>query len=129
ETIEHFIHFTPNSLFYDIITFEPDPTNYRLCKQRLTQKKYSNYNIIIIPKVVWIRNEKVFYQTNCGQRCRMESKKSTKTNLNQLDAIDFSSWLSRLIKKTINKTKLQIRLSMPGAEVLILRKMLVDGTF
>jgi FkbM family methyltransferase len=124
ETIEHFIHFTPNSSFYDIITFEPDPINYQLCKQRLTQKKYSNYNIIIIPKVVWIRDEKVSYQTDCGQKCRIDSNK---TSLTELDAIDFSSWLSHLIKT--NNTKLHIKLSMPGAEVLLLRKMLVDGTF
>jgi hypothetical protein len=77
ETIEHFIHFTPDSSLYDIITFEPDQDNYQLCKQRLTQKKYRNYNIIIIPKVVWIRNEKVFYRTDCGQRCRIDSNQTS----------------------------------------------------
>ncbi|CAF5060898.1 unnamed protein product, partial [Rotaria sp. Silwood1] len=43
--------------FYDIITFEPDPINYQLCKQRLKEKKYMNINIIILQKIVWIRDE------------------------------------------------------------------------
>ncbi len=78
ETIEHFIHFNPNSLIYNIITFEPDPINYQICKNRLTQIKYQNYNIIIIPKVVWIRNEKVFYKTDRGQRSRIDLGKTNK---------------------------------------------------
>jgi hypothetical protein len=79
ETIEHFIHFNPDSLIYDIITFEPDPVNYHLCKHRLTQSKYRNYNIIIIPKVVWIRNEKVFYQINFGQTSRIDLSETSKS--------------------------------------------------
>jgi FkbM family methyltransferase len=71
ETIEHFIYFNPNSSFYDIITFEPDPNNYQLCKQRLTQPKYSNLNIIFIQKVVWIRDEKVFFRINHGRKSRI----------------------------------------------------------
>jgi hypothetical protein len=44
----------------------------------------------------------------------------------QLDAIDFSSWLARLIKP--NNTKLHIKVSTPGAEVTLLEKMVFDGT-
>ena len=81
ETIEHFIHFNANSQIYDIITFEPDPTNYHICKHRLSQKKYRNYNIIIIPKVVWIRNEKVSYQTGYGHKSRIDLSKTSKSFL------------------------------------------------
>ncbi|CAF1175018.1 unnamed protein product [Rotaria sordida] len=131
ETVEHFIHFTPNSLLYDIITFEPDPINYRLCKKQLKQKKYQNYNIIIIRKAVWIHDEKVPFQINRGQRSRIDLNKTSKYLLNQnrsvmLDAIDFSLWLSRLIKS--NNTKLDIKISMPEAEVYVLRKMIIDET-
>jgi len=123
ETIEHFIHFNPNSSIYNIITFEPDPVNYYICKKRLTQTKYRNYNIIIIPKVVWIRNEKVSYQIDRGQRSRIDLNKNSSQ---QLDAIDFSLWLSHLIKT--NNTKLHIKISTPGMEVIIFRKMINDGT-
>jgi hypothetical protein len=78
ETIEHFLHFIPNSRVYDIITFEPDPINYQLCKQRLKQKKYTNINIIILQKVVWIRDEKVFFQTGRGRQSRIHTNKSGK---------------------------------------------------
>jgi FkbM family methyltransferase len=78
ETIEHFIHFMPNSSIYDIITFEPDPHNYKLCKQRLTQKKYTNINITILQKVVWIRDEKVFFRTNRGRYSRITTNKTGK---------------------------------------------------
>jgi hypothetical protein len=44
----------------------------------------------------------------------------------ELDAIDFSSWLARLVKP--NKTKISIKMSMPGAEVLVLEKMILDDT-
>ena len=71
ETIEHFIHFHPNSSLYDIITFEPDPYNYQLCKQVLAKEKYKDFNIIIIPRVAWVRNEKVFFTTNRGQQSRI----------------------------------------------------------
>lgn len=76
ETIEHFIHFNSDSYTYDIIAFEPDPVNYRICKRRLSQKKYRKYNIIIIPKVVWIRNEKVLYQIDRGHQSRIHMNKT-----------------------------------------------------
>ncbi|CAF2768413.1 unnamed protein product [Rotaria sp. Silwood2] len=81
ETIEHFLHFIPDSIFYDIITFEPDPDNYQLFLNR---------------------------------------------NSKELDAIDFSSWLARLVKPY--NTKVHIKISMPGAEVLLLEKMINDDT-
>lgn len=71
ETIEHFLHFIPNSTFYNIIIFEPDPQNYKLCQRRLRQKKYANIHIIILQKVVWIRDEKVFFHTNRGRSSRI----------------------------------------------------------
>jgi FkbM family methyltransferase len=123
ETIEHFIHFNPDSINYDIITFEPDPRNYQLCKRRLTQNKYRNYNIIIIPKIVWIRDEKLSYKIDLGQRSRIDL---TKTSLTKLEAIDFSTWLKRLIPS--KNTKLHIKISMPGTENQLLEKMIVDDT-
>ena len=48
------------------------------------------------------------------------------TNLPRLDAFDFSLWLSYLIKS--NDTKLHIKVSMPGAEVALLQKMILDNT-
>jgi hypothetical protein len=78
ETVEHFIHFTPNSSLYDIITFEPDPNNYRLCEERLRQTKYSNRNIIILPKVAWIRDEKIDFQIDRGRKSRINSNKTGK---------------------------------------------------
>ena len=78
ETIEHFLHFVPNSSQYDIITFEPDPSNYRLCERRLRQKKYANYSITILQKVVWIRDEKVAFQTTLGRFSRIHSNKTGK---------------------------------------------------
>jgi hypothetical protein len=123
ETIEHFIYFNPDSINYDIITFEPDPINYQLCKNRLTQDKYQNYHIFIIPKIVWIRNEKLSYYIDHGQRSRIDL---SKTSLIKLDAIDFSSWLTQFIP--LNNTKLHIKLSMPGAENLLLEKMILDDT-
>jgi predicted RNA-binding Zn-ribbon protein involved in translation (DUF1610 family) len=71
ETIEHFLHFIPNSTFYNIIIFEPDPQNYKLCQRRLRQKKYANIHITILQKVVWIRDEKVFFHTNRGRSSRI----------------------------------------------------------
>ncbi len=44
----------------------------------------------------------------------------------ELDAIDFSSWLARLVKP--NKTKISIKMSMPGAEIAVLEKMILDDT-
>ncbi|CAF3801315.1 unnamed protein product [Rotaria sordida] len=127
ETIEHFLHFIPNSTFYDIITFEPDPVNYQLCKQRLTDKKYMNINIIILQKVVWIRDEKIYFQTEHGRLSRINKNANVlNSNLKELDAIDFSSWLTRLVKP--NKTKVHIKISMPGAELLLLEKMIDDDT-
>ncbi|CAF1292265.1 unnamed protein product [Rotaria sp. Silwood1] len=123
ETIEHFIHFTPNSVLYDIITFEPDPFNYEICKKQLRQQKYQNHNIIIIPKAAWIRDEKVPFQIDRGGKSRIDLNQ---TRLPMLDAIDFSLWLSRLIQS--NNTKLDIKISIPGAEVKVLQKMLIDET-
>ena len=78
ETIEHFLHFVPNSTQYDIITFEPDPFNYRLCEQRLRQKKYANYSITILQQVVWIRDEKVAFQTDLGRFSRIQKNQTGK---------------------------------------------------
>jgi len=78
ETVEFFIHFNPNSTLYDIITFEPDPVNYKLCKQKLSQPKYKNYNIIIIPKAVWIHNGKVSYHIGRGKKSRIYQSKTSK---------------------------------------------------
>jgi FkbM family methyltransferase len=72
DTIEYFIHFNSLSYLYDIITFEPDPHNYELCRQRLSQEKYRSFNIIIIPKIVWIRNEKVAFRIHQGHRSRIQ---------------------------------------------------------
>lgn len=129
ETIEHFLHFTPDSQNYTIITFEPDPHNYQLCKQRLTQKKYSNINIIILQKVVWIRDEKVYFRANRGRYSRITTNKihnTTKHHPIQLDAIDFSSWLARLAKP--KHTNITIKMSTPGAEISVLEKMVQDQT-
>ena len=71
ETIDHFLHFTPNSALYEIYTFEPDPDNYRLCKKRLSLKKYSKLNIIILQKVVWIRDTTVYYRAERGRQSRI----------------------------------------------------------
>ena len=73
QSIEQFIYFTPDSHLFDIFTFEPDPENYHLCKKRLEQEKFRNHNIFIIPRVVWIRNEKVLYQLNKGPFSRVET--------------------------------------------------------
>ncbi|CAF3042456.1 unnamed protein product [Rotaria sp. Silwood2] len=127
ETIEHFLHFIPDSIFYDIITFEPDPDNYQLCKQRLREKKYMNINIIILQKVVWIRDEKIYFQTKQGRQSRINMNANVlNRNSKELDAIDFSSWLARLVKPY--NTKVHIKISMPGAEVLLLEKMINDDT-
>ncbi|CAF0727110.1 unnamed protein product [Adineta ricciae] len=130
ETIEHFIHFTRNSILYDIVTFEPDPINYRLCKEKLSQKKYRDYNIFIIPKVAWIYNGKVPYRVGQGQKSGIFEKKSKKksnvNNIMELDAIDFSAWLSKFIQ--YKDTKVHIKLSMPGYESRILQKLVVDET-
>lgn len=79
ETIEHFIHFHPNSFLYDIITFEPDPYNYLLCKRVLTKEKYKDFNIIIIPRVAWLRNEKVSFTTNRGHQSRIAMNTSRRS--------------------------------------------------
>ncbi len=47
-------------------------------------------------------------------------------SIEQLDAIDFSSWLARLAK--LKKTKITIKMSMYGAEVPVLEKMILDNT-
>ena len=47
-------------------------------------------------------------------------------NLVELDAIDFSAWLSKFIQS--NDTKVHIKLSMPGYESQILQKLVVDET-
>jgi hypothetical protein len=44
----------------------------------------------------------------------------------ELDAIDFSSWLSNLV--TSNQTQVHMKISMPGAEVALFEKMIIDGT-
>ena len=73
ETVEHFIHFNPNSSFYDIITFEPDPENFLLCEKALRQPKYAKLSIEIIPKAVWVRDEKVSFQFGQGTRSRINT--------------------------------------------------------
>ena len=78
ETIEHFIHFTPNSSLYDIITFEPDPENYRICRQLLSQEKYRKFNIFIIPKAVWIRDEQVYFRAGHGSSSCIDIASSSK---------------------------------------------------
>ena len=71
ETIEHFIHFEPNSSLYDIITFEPDPANYELCQTRLKQEKYRSYRIQIIKKMAWIEDGTVVFLIDRGQQSRI----------------------------------------------------------
>ena len=44
----------------------------------------------------------------------------------ELDAIDFSAWLSKFIQS--NDTKVHIKLSMPGFESQFLQKLVVDET-
>ena len=44
----------------------------------------------------------------------------------ELDGIDFSSWLARLVKS--NKAKVHIKMSIPGSEVAVLEKMVHDDT-
>ena len=78
ETIEHFIHFYPESESSEIIAFEPEPTNYQLCQHRLRRAKYSNYKIKFLQKAVWIRNEKVAFQTNRGRFSRIISDPTSK---------------------------------------------------
>lgn len=73
ETIEHFIHFTPNSRLYDIITFEPDPLNYQLCRQRLQDPKYRHLNITILQTVAWIKDEKISFRTERGRQSRINT--------------------------------------------------------
>lgn len=73
DSIEQFIHFTPDSLYYDIFTFEPDPENYHLCKKRLQGERFRKHNIFLIPKVVWIKDEKVRYRINKGIESRIET--------------------------------------------------------
>ncbi|CAF3374888.1 unnamed protein product [Rotaria socialis] len=125
ETVEHFIYFTPNSILYDIITFEPDPINYQLCKKKLKQKQFENYSITIIPKVVWLRNEKVPFLINHGENSRIQLTEIVDAqNVVMLNGIDFSSWLSRLVKS--ENTRLHIKVSMPGSEVPVLRKLLIE---
>jgi hypothetical protein len=46
--------------------------------------------------------------------------------IKQLDAIDFSSWLARLAQS--QKSKISIKMSMYGAEVPVLEKMILDNT-
>ena len=78
ETVEHFIHFTPNSSLYDIIIFEPDPENFRICKHRLTQEKYRQFNMIFIPSAVWVRDEQVYYRAGHGTTSRIDLGRSRK---------------------------------------------------
>lgn len=77
ETVEYFMYFTPDSLLYDIIVFEPDPTNYYLCKSTLMQKKYEKYNITILPMVAWTRYEKVPYLINQGHKSGIASNETS----------------------------------------------------
>lgn len=128
ETIEHFIHFFPDSITYDIITFEPEPSNYELCKKTLQQDKYKDYSITILPFAVWVRNERVFFQTNQGRKSRINGNvvSANKLIVDQVNAIDFSSWLQRLWKP--DQTHIQIKMSMPGAEIAVLEKMIIDGS-
>lgn len=73
ETIEHFIHFYPESKSAEIIAFEPEPTNYQLCQHRLQRTNYSHYKITFLQKAVWTRNEAVSFQTDRGRLSRMVS--------------------------------------------------------
>lgn len=43
-----------------------------------------------------------------------------------MNAIDFSSWLNRLWKP--QRTNIQLKMSLPGAEISVLEKMIVDGS-
>lgn len=82
ETVEHFIHFNNESALYDIITFEPDPDNYRLCRRALKQKKYAHLNIIILHKVAWIRDGTVSFQTERGSESRINLNGTGRCSLN-----------------------------------------------
>ncbi len=95
ETIEHFLHFIPNSTHYDIITFEPDPFNYQLCEQRLKQKKYANISITILQQVVWIRDEKVSFQTDLGQFSRIHTNQTSRYSIEKKILIDWCFYLFR----------------------------------
>ncbi|UJR13677.1 hypothetical protein I4U23_000689 [Adineta vaga] len=127
ETIEYFLHFITDSDTYEIYTFEPDPDNYRLCQKRLSDKKYAQHNINIIQKVAWIRNEKVYYRTERGRQSRISLNMTVDDGDSiQADAIDFSEWFARLMKR--QKAIVHIKMSMPGAEVPVLDKMIRDDT-
>ena len=147
ETVEHFIYFNSNSTLYDIITFEPDPDNYRLCRRALKQKKYAHLNIMILHKVAWIRDGPVLFQTEHGSESRIAGNGTSNArsthqsasgsafaaffladdgSVRELDGIDFSAWLARLFHA--KNVKLYIKLSMYGAEVTLLEKMIIDGT-
>ncbi|CAF1313095.1 unnamed protein product [Adineta ricciae] len=126
ETIEYFLYFTPNSEAYEIYTFEPDPNNYFLCKKRLSQPKFAKYKINIIRKVAWIHDEKVLYRTERGRQSRISLNATDDLNESvPLQAIDFSAWLVRLTER--KKVYVHIKMSMPGAEVPVLDKMIRDN--
>jgi hypothetical protein len=74
ESIEHFLWFVDNSSIYTIITFEPDPDNYRLCEQTLRQEKYSHMNIVISRRAVWIRDEEILFRAGQGSKSRIETE-------------------------------------------------------
>ncbi|CAF3394565.1 unnamed protein product [Rotaria socialis] len=50
---------------------------------------------------------------------------SIDTDLKDLGAIDFSSWLARLVKH--HRTKIHVKISMSGTEVQLLEKMILDN--
>ena len=147
ETVEHFIHFNNNSALYDIITFEPDPDNYRLCRRALKQKKYAHLNIMILHKVAWIRDGPVLFQTERGSESRIHLNGTSRCSANatfsrrismcgvlleddnsvqELEGIDFSAWVARSFQP--KNITLRIKISMYGAEVRLLEKMIIDGT-
>lgn len=76
-----------------IICFEPDPKIFEMLKYNLTQFNYSD--IQIFNKAVWIRNEKLSFQTDNSWGGKIVSNEIE--NSINIDAIDLNSFLDQKV--------------------------------
>ncbi|CAF0846441.1 unnamed protein product [Adineta steineri] len=118
--IDHFLHFHKNEALslgnLYIITFEPDPINYPVCKSKQTLPK--SVNRTVYNAAVWIKNGKVRYATERGQKSRVD-----KNSAIYVHSIDFSQWL---IDNFFLDDYLHVKFTIEGAEIDVLEKMVID---
>ncbi|CAF0807744.1 unnamed protein product [Didymodactylos carnosus] len=116
--IDYFLFFHSNETMTDleIYAFEPDTINYFACK--LIEQRHPDVNLTVVQQAAWIRDGEMNFATEQGRRSKIDLESSL-----TVSAVDFSQWLIQSAKP---EDYVHLKLSIEGAEVPVLEKMVND---